>query len=69
MTSAELTALLLLCTAMSFTPGPNNNLSTVLAVNFGLKRADAEHGGRRLRWFNRSMAAVLGATAAWMTLL
>ncbi len=29
--------------------------------------ADAEHGGRRLRWFNRSMAAVLVATAAWMS--
>jgi hypothetical protein len=28
--------------------------------------ADAEHGGRRLRWFNRSMATVLVATAAWM---
>ena len=28
--------------------------------------ADAEHGGRRLRWFNRSMAAVLVATAAWL---
>ena len=28
--------------------------------------ADPEHGGRRLRWFNRSMAAVLVATAAWM---
>jgi threonine/homoserine/homoserine lactone efflux protein len=39
MNSAELTALLLLCTALSFTPGPNNNLSTVLAANFGLKRA------------------------------
>jgi len=39
MTTAEITALLLLCTAMSFTPGPNNNLSTVLAANFGLQRA------------------------------
>jgi len=29
--------------------------------------ADAAHGGRRLRWFNRSMAAVLVATAAWMS--
>jgi threonine/homoserine/homoserine lactone efflux protein len=27
---------------------------------------DAAHGGRRLRWFNRSMALVLVATAAWM---
>jgi threonine/homoserine/homoserine lactone efflux protein len=31
--------------------------------------ADAEHGGRRLRWFNRSMAAVLVATAVWMAML
>lgn len=31
--------------------------------------ADAEHGGRRLRWFNRSMSAVLVATAAWMAIL
>lgn len=28
--------------------------------------ADAEHGGRRLRWFNRSMAGVLVVTAGWM---
>jgi len=28
---------------------------------------DAEHGGRRLRWFNRIMATVLVLTAAWMT--
>jgi threonine/homoserine/homoserine lactone efflux protein len=28
--------------------------------------ADAEHGGRRLRWFNRSMALVLVVTAVWM---
>ncbi len=28
---------------------------------------DAEHAGRRLRWFNRIMAGVLAATAAWMT--
>jgi threonine/homoserine/homoserine lactone efflux protein len=28
---------------------------------------DPEHSGRRLRWFNRIMAAVLAATAAWMT--
>jgi len=29
--------------------------------------ADPEHAGRRLRWFNRSMAAVLVATAGWMS--
>ena len=28
--------------------------------------ADPEHGGRRLRWFNRCMALVLLVTAAWM---
>ena len=29
--------------------------------------ADTAHGGRRLRWFNRSMAGALVVTAAWMT--
>jgi len=28
--------------------------------------ADPAHAGRRLRWFNRSMAAVLVTTAGWM---
>jgi len=39
MSGAELTALLLLCTAVSFTPGPNTTLSAALAANFGLRRA------------------------------
>ena len=39
MSASELTALLLLCTAASFTPGPNTTLSTALAANLGLKRA------------------------------
>lgn len=39
MTAAELTALLLFCTAMSFSPGPNTTLSTALAANHGLRRA------------------------------
>ncbi len=39
MTAAELTALLVLCTATSFTPGPNTTLSTALAANLGLRRA------------------------------
>lgn len=39
MSTAEFTALLLLCTAASFSPGPNTTLSTTLAANFGLKRA------------------------------
>ncbi len=39
MTATELTALLALTTAASFTPGPNTTLSTALAANHGLKRA------------------------------
>lgn len=39
MTAAELTTLLVFCTAMSFSPGPNTTLSTALAANLGLKRA------------------------------
>ena len=35
----ELSALLALATAMSFSPGPNTTLSTALAANHGLKRA------------------------------
>ena len=35
----ELSALLLFCTAMSFSPGPNTTLSTALAANLGLRRA------------------------------
>lgn len=35
----EFTALLVLATAMSFTPGPNTTLSTALAANHGLGRA------------------------------
>lgn len=39
MSAAELTALLVFCTAMSFSPGPNTTLATALAANLGLKRA------------------------------
>lgn len=39
MSAAELTALLVLCTVTSFTPGPNTTLSTALAANLGLRRA------------------------------
>lgn len=39
MSATELTALLVFCTAMSFSPGPNTTLSTALAANLGLKRA------------------------------
>jgi threonine/homoserine/homoserine lactone efflux protein len=39
MSSSELSALLVLCTATSFTPGPNTTLSTALAANLGMRRA------------------------------
>jgi threonine/homoserine/homoserine lactone efflux protein len=39
MNTAEVTALLVFCTAMSFSPGPNTTLSTALAANHGLRRA------------------------------
>lgn len=39
MTTGEFLALLVFCTAMSFSPGPNTTLSTALAANHGLRRA------------------------------
>ncbi len=39
MTASEFSALLILATATSFTPGPNTTLSTTLAANGGLPRA------------------------------
>ena len=39
MNAADFSALLLLATASSFTPGPNTTLSTALAANHGLARA------------------------------
>ncbi|TXI66213.1 MAG: LysE family translocator [Limnohabitans sp.] len=39
MTAAELSALMILATATSFTPGPNTTLSTALAANRGLRGA------------------------------
>ena len=39
MTPSELSALLVLATVSSFTPGPNTTLSTAMAANHGLRRA------------------------------
>lgn len=39
MSATEFTALLVLATAMSFTPGPNTTLAAALAANRGLRRA------------------------------
>lgn len=50
----EFTALLVLATAMSFTPGPNTTLSTALAANDGLRR---------------SLRFVLAVPVGWVLLL
>ena len=50
----EVTALLVLATAMSFTPGPNTTLSTALAANHGLRR---------------SLRFVLAVPVGWVLLL
>ena len=39
MTSSKLSALLVLATVSSFTPGPNTTLSTAMAANHGLRHA------------------------------
>ena len=39
MSPAEITTLLVFCTAMSFSPGPNTTLAAALAANHGLRRA------------------------------
>jgi threonine/homoserine/homoserine lactone efflux protein len=39
MNSTEFTALMILASVASFTPGPNTTLSTALAANHGLKRS------------------------------
>lgn len=39
MDKTEWAALLAMCVAVSFTPGPNTTLSTALAANLGLRRA------------------------------
>lgn len=39
MNTAELSTLLILVTAASFTPGPNTTLSTALAANLGFKKS------------------------------
>lgn len=50
----EFTALLVLASAMSFSPGPNTTLSTALAANYGLRR---------------SMRFVLAVPCGWCLLL
>jgi threonine/homoserine/homoserine lactone efflux protein len=63
-TAPEFTALLLLCTAASFTPGPNTTLSTALAANFGFRRALRFVFAVPLGWGLLFTLCVFGAGAA-----
>ncbi len=63
-TASEFTALLLLCTAASFTPGPNTTLSTALAANFGFRRALRFVVAVPLGWGILFTLCVFGAGAA-----
>lgn len=60
MSSQELSALLLLATAMSFTPGPNTMLSTTLAAQWGLRRTWAFLFAVPVGWTLLMLACALG---------
>jgi len=62
----ELTALLALATAMSFTPGPNTTLAAALAVNRGLRAAIPFVIGVTLGWSALLLACAMGLGAAIM---
>lgn len=64
MSAAELTALLLFCAAMSFSPGPNTTLSTALAANHGLRRALRFCFAVPVGWTLLMLASGLGLGAA-----
>ena len=63
MTWQEFTALLVLATAMSFTPGPNTTLSTALAANGGLRRAMPFVCAVPLGWSSLLLLCALGLGA------
>jgi threonine/homoserine/homoserine lactone efflux protein len=59
----EYTALLALCTAMSFSPGPNTTLSTALAANRGLKGAMHFVASVPLGWSTMFLLSAFGLGA------
>ena len=63
MTWQEFTALLVLATAMSFSPGPNTTLSTALAANGGLRRAMPFVCAVPLGWSTLLLLCALGLGA------
>jgi threonine/homoserine/homoserine lactone efflux protein len=68
MSSQELSALLVLATAMSFTPGPNTMLSTTLAAQWGLRRTWAFLFAVPVGWTLLMLACALGLGTLLTTL-
>lgn len=68
MSSQELSALLVLATAMSFTPGPNTMLSTTLAAQWGLRRTWAFLFAVPVGWTLLMLACALGLGSLLTTL-
>ncbi len=68
MSSQELSALLLLAMAMSFTPGPNTMLSTTLAAQWGLRRTWAFLFAVPVGWTLLMLACALGLGTLLTTL-
>jgi threonine/homoserine/homoserine lactone efflux protein len=68
MSSQELSALLVLATAMSFTPGPNTMLSTTLAAQWGLRRTWAFLFAVPVGWTLLLLACALGLGTLLTTL-
>ena len=68
MSSQELSALLVLATAMSFTPGPNTLLSTTLAAQWGLRRTWAFLFAVPVGWTLLMLACALGLGTLLTTL-
>ncbi len=71
MSPTEFTALLVLCSAMSFSPGPNTTLSAALAANSGLRRALVFCLAVPVGWTGLMLACGLGlgALILWSPLL
>jgi threonine/homoserine/homoserine lactone efflux protein len=64
MNPGEVTALLVFCAAMSFSPGPNTTLATALAANHGLKKALRFCVAVPIGWTLLMLATGLGLGAA-----
>lgn len=63
MSTTELTALLMLCGALSFTPGPNTAVSAALGANGGLRRALPFVAGVPVGWMCLYVLSSAGVAA------